>query len=412
MTGDWKIHYPFTLGFEFAGIVESFLMKDAEPTIAVGDNVCGVTSIDSRHGAFAEYILYPIDQLCRIPRGVSMKEAAGIGVAGLTAFQLLFTSVTITSKSKILILGATSVVGSLAIQLAKITGSWVSTTCNARSMKYVMQFGADEVMNDEEHEWAHPDKLTEFDVVIDARAEQDCYSQALERSIIYKDSVLAINATRVLDTQVDDPKSILLLSGLHPFTYNHIQLNHLLNLLAHGKLRIPIDRQFPFSEEGVRSLILYQQRKSFLGKNLLLFDYLATYHGSCSCGGITFEVVGRPQASLICHCSPCQKLLSGFFSSFCLYPCIDITKGQELIISYGSPLSLSRSHFFCRVCGSCLYMKHPGTDMMAILMFAFDDLPFCPTAHVNYSQRRLSIYDELPKSSEWLDQSQIVDRSN
>jgi hypothetical protein len=182
------------------------------------------------------------------------------------------------------------------------------------------------------------------------------------------------------------------------------QHQHLLHLLSTGKLTIPMDQVFSFSDEGIRALLRYQQRRKSLGKNLVLFGELSTYHGGCSCGGVTFKVSGRPEASLICHCQGCQQLLSGLFASFALYPRVTITRGQDLLVSYG--LASNRCHFFCRVCGKCLYFRHPGTESFAVLMMTLEDFPFRPSSHIHYDQRRYSFPDQLPKCNGWLERKE------
>jgi NADPH:quinone reductase-like Zn-dependent oxidoreductase len=407
--------YPFSLGCEFAGVVEALHTSDGNSSFSVGDNVCGV-SLDLSHddtkfshtGSFAEYILFPLAQLVHIPQPLSLKEAAAIGIAGLTAFQLLFDCAKISANSNILILGGSSSIGSLSIQLAKLTGARVSATCSGRAMKYTRQFGADQLIDYQSLSWDNIDNLKGLDAVIDTVGEPDAFSRARQHSVISATGVFVSVASfdAGFNASGHPPLSF---ASFYRFRSDPFQHAQLLNLLATGKLRVCIDREFCFSEEGVRALIRYQQRGASLGKNLLLFDALATYHGSCACGGVTFQVAGRPEASLVCHCLECQRLVSGLFAAFFLYDRVTLTCGEDFLTSCGSARG-SRCHYFCRVCGTCLYLRHPGTSSHAILMTSLGDMPFRPLAHVHYQSRRQRIADSLPKYSGWMDQIETENR--
>lgn len=77
--GSVPIHVD-VLGFDFAGVV----VNDAGPWKA-GDRVVGYAPSG---GAFAEYIAVPALSLVRAPSTGSSEQAAALGVAGLTAYQV------------------------------------------------------------------------------------------------------------------------------------------------------------------------------------------------------------------------------------------------------------------------------------------------------------------------------------
>lgn len=417
MSGDFPFlsgstESPLTLGYEFSGVVDALDLEDIDSPLCLGDKVCGISwdlepfsecqRVSPIGGAFAEYILFAIPKLCLVPGGVSMKEAAAVGIVGLTASQLLKDCGALSSHSRLLILGGSSAVGSVAIQLAKLTGAWVATTASSRSLQYVSQFGPDLVVNYNECSWDQLDDLKNLDAVIDTIGEPDAFYRSVSHKVVGGSGVFSSTVVPSPYPSPDDLHQMIQCK----FKNDKDQYQHLLQLLTNRKLKIPIDQAFSFSDEGVRTLIRYQQRKKSLGKNLILFGELATYHGSCSCGGVTFKVSGRPEASLICHCRGCQQLLAGLFASLALYPRISITSGHDLLVSYGSPLALNRCHFFCRVCGKCLYLRHPNTESFAVLMMALEDFPFHPSSHIHYDQRKCSFSDQLPKYSGWLERKE------
>ncbi|WP_298384492.1 zinc-binding alcohol dehydrogenase family protein [Ferrimicrobium sp.] len=76
----------------------------------------------SRPGALAELVAVLEESLVVVPDGVEDAFAAGIGVAGLAAWGSL-RAARLQAGERVLILGATGMVGRLSIQLAKILGA-------------------------------------------------------------------------------------------------------------------------------------------------------------------------------------------------------------------------------------------------------------------------------------------------
>lgn len=78
------IHTPATPGMDFCGrVVQATRTVDE---FAIGDLVFG--RIDAQqHGTCAEYVAVPTKACARVPEGVSVDEAAAIGVAGMTAYR-------------------------------------------------------------------------------------------------------------------------------------------------------------------------------------------------------------------------------------------------------------------------------------------------------------------------------------
>lgn len=77
---------------------------------------------ESHGGAFAEFLALPSYKLSVIPPDVSDEAAAAIALVGATAYQALFHLFKLPTNSKILILGGSSAVGAIAIQMAKNNG--------------------------------------------------------------------------------------------------------------------------------------------------------------------------------------------------------------------------------------------------------------------------------------------------
>ncbi|HSX37985.1 MAG TPA: NADP-dependent oxidoreductase [Chlamydiales bacterium] len=161
--------FPLILGWEAAGIVH-FVGKNVA-SFKTGDKVyvyCRKPIL--QWGSWAEYLTVPAEHAALIPTNLTMAQAAGIPLAGLTAWQALFDKANLQPGEWILIHGGGGGVGSFAIQWAKLHGASVITTASASKFDYVRQLGADEIIDYQKHSFVDQIKrshLTGIDVVFD-----------------------------------------------------------------------------------------------------------------------------------------------------------------------------------------------------------------------------------------------------
>merc|ERR1719464_271 len=104
-------------------------------------------SIQLVGGGLAEYSIVPSNKLSRKPTNVSHEEAASVALVGLTARQAL-DALSVKEGTKLLILGGSGAVGTIATQLAKNRGAWVATTCSSRTKDYVGRMGKPDMIVD------------------------------------------------------------------------------------------------------------------------------------------------------------------------------------------------------------------------------------------------------------------------
>jgi NADPH:quinone reductase-like Zn-dependent oxidoreductase len=125
------VGWPITPGFDIAGTIERVGTGDAlsnddnvnVPTFNVGDKVFGCTLF----GAYSNRVLVPSIQLRKIPKGLSVEEAATLPAVALTALHALslagyFPTATNFANKSILIHSAAGGVGSMLVQMSKILG--------------------------------------------------------------------------------------------------------------------------------------------------------------------------------------------------------------------------------------------------------------------------------------------------
>ncbi len=151
---DWKlvrggldalmdVRFPATPGWDVAGVVEQVGI-DA-PEFAVGDEVVAYARKDYVHGGtYAELVNVPVRTAARKPPSMSWDEAAGLPLAGLTAFQVL-TRLGVSEGDTVLVHGAAGGVGSLGVQIAVASGARVIGTASAANRDRLRALGAEPV---------------------------------------------------------------------------------------------------------------------------------------------------------------------------------------------------------------------------------------------------------------------------
>ncbi|WP_432036194.1 NADP-dependent oxidoreductase [Streptomyces cucumeris] len=136
--------FPVIPGWDVAGVVER--PGPAVTEFRPGDEVIGYVREDFlSRGTFAEYVAAPLRTLARKPRNLSFAQAAGIPLAGLTAYQALTGALRVTEGDTVLVHAAAGGVGSMAVQLARHMGARVIGTASERNHDYLRALGAEPV---------------------------------------------------------------------------------------------------------------------------------------------------------------------------------------------------------------------------------------------------------------------------
>ena len=133
--------FPVVPGWDLAGVVERVGAGVVE--FQPGDEVIAYTHQDILHsGAYAELASVPVERLSRKPKNASWGEAAGLPLAGLTAYRTVIDTLRASQADIVLVLGASGSVGSLATQLAVASGATVMGSASAAHQTYVKSLGA------------------------------------------------------------------------------------------------------------------------------------------------------------------------------------------------------------------------------------------------------------------------------
>jgi NADPH2:quinone reductase len=99
-------------------------------------------------GAFAEYAIASEDQAIVLPEGADHGLAAALGIAGLTGWLAVEWRGHLREGERVLVLGATGVVGQVAVQAARILGAGriAAAGRDAAVLEGVRELGAHEVV--------------------------------------------------------------------------------------------------------------------------------------------------------------------------------------------------------------------------------------------------------------------------
>ncbi|CAL6342664.1 unnamed protein product [Bathycoccus prasinos] len=125
-------------------------------------------------------------------------------------------------------------------------------------------------------------------------------------------------------------------------------------------------------------------------------------NASCYCGKIKMEILGKPIAVSICHCTVCRRLSGGAFSLQSLHSQKYFTCAATENDLWSIQSSPNVTRYRCKECGSPVYAtlgkgKTYVVPRGALTNIAKDDESFKPTHHMHYKQRCIDIEDELPK---------------
>ncbi|MEU2425415.1 NADP-dependent oxidoreductase [Streptomyces sp. NPDC007851] len=136
--------FPVVTGWDVAGVV---VRPGAAVTeFAAGDEVIGYVREDFlSRGTFAEYVAAPVRTLARKPRNLGFEEAAGLPLAGLTAYQVLVHALEVKRGETVLVHAAAGGVGSLAVQIAAHLGARVIGTASEGNHAFVRGLGGEPV---------------------------------------------------------------------------------------------------------------------------------------------------------------------------------------------------------------------------------------------------------------------------
>ncbi|CAN7385530.1 NADP-dependent oxidoreductase [Acidovorax sp. LjRoot118] len=144
MQSVFPVALPYTLGTDFAGVVEA--VGPLASRFRLGDRVVGRLD-PTKGGALAQAALVPEQALCLLPASMAWEQAAALPTAAGTAWLALFGVGRLQAGQRVLVHAAAGGVGSFAVQLARQARAYVVATASARNQELVSGLGAHEVID-------------------------------------------------------------------------------------------------------------------------------------------------------------------------------------------------------------------------------------------------------------------------
>jgi NADPH:quinone reductase-like Zn-dependent oxidoreductase len=236
--------FPVTPGWDVAGVIEQ--AGAAVTGFRPGDEVLGFVRGKAMHyGTYAEKISAQPRQLVRKPKNLSWAQAAGLPVAGLTAYQAIVHSLTVTAEDTVLVHGAAGGVGHLAVQIATARGARVIGTGSRASQAFIESLGATPVQ--------YGDELVEQVLKIAPNGVNAVLDTA-GRGSLSTTSALAAPGARVASiTRSTTEHEGTIDVYLHP---DRDDLTRLVELAEEGKLTVHVERTFPLDQAAEAQQLL------------------------------------------------------------------------------------------------------------------------------------------------------------
>ncbi len=252
-----------TPGGDIAGRIVATGKKITE--FQAGDEVVGDLS-GCHWGAFGEYVTARPEYLARKPKKVSFEEAAAATQAGVVALQGLRDKGKISPGMHVLVHGASAGIGTLALQLAKNMGATVTALCGTGNQELVQSLGADSVIDYTKEDFSR--SKIKYDLIVAVAGDRSIFD--FRRALKPNGRYVVIGGTmnQIFQGLLLGPLLTLWdkLSGnrklgnlmAHP---DKNDLDFILEQVASKKLKVVIDRAYPF-EEISQALAYYQKRHS------------------------------------------------------------------------------------------------------------------------------------------------------
>ena len=233
---------PWIPGTEGTGTV------DGQPVLVRGGGL-GIT----RHGLFSTKVAAPSDAVVPLPAGTDAAVAAALGVVGLTAWNCVHIVGGCAPQDRVLVLGASGGVGSLVVQLAAAVGAtvWGQTTSHAKVSR-VEALGASRVVVSDADGLAAQTAELAPTLVVDGLGGS--FSRAAVE-VLEPGGRLVLFGVSAGD-EIVLPGRAFYRKGLSLLGYTGLRgdpgrqaalLGELLELVASGKLRVPVEL-VPLSE--------------------------------------------------------------------------------------------------------------------------------------------------------------------
>ncbi len=212
-------------------------------------------------GGFGQYAKLPEVNVLKIADNVSFNDAAAISMVGMTSWHMLVGRAQIKPGQTVLIMGGTSGVGMVGIQIAKLYNCNVIATAGSKDkMDACLKLGADSVVNHREADWSKKVREITNKQGVDIVFEHIGKSTFPQEVALLKTggTLVATGATTGYDATLDLRYLFFKGTNLLGSTQGtRAELNQVLYWVSEGKIKPLVDEALPFSRmmEGHQRMI-------------------------------------------------------------------------------------------------------------------------------------------------------------
>jgi NADPH:quinone reductase-like Zn-dependent oxidoreductase len=267
--GNYKneLELPVITGHDVSGeIVE---LGAGVENFKIGDEVYYTPEIFKGQGSYAQYHCAHESIIGLKPKNISHLEAATLPLAAGTAWEMLVTRAQLKINQSILIHGGAGGVGIPTIQIAKAMGAIVFTTARKVHHKFLIELGADYVIDYENENYITAIKqLTNnkgVDVIIDTIGGNTLSDSG---------KILSQLGQVVTLVDIEKPQNLIEAWGKNA-TYHFVftrqnrnKMDELTKLVENNKLKPILNKVFPLAEIGKAHSLLETKvgNENFYGK--------------------------------------------------------------------------------------------------------------------------------------------------
>jgi NADPH:quinone reductase len=235
--------FPLVLGAAGSGTVAA--VGSRVRRFRMGEPVYSYVWGNAKGGFYAEYVVVPAEDAAAVPRGLDLKDAGAVPVAGITALQGVDDALHVKKGERVIIYGASGGLGVFAVQFAKRRGARVLATASGPDgVALARKLGADAAVDGRNGDIA--------------RAAQEFAPEGV-------DAILALAGGDALERCIDALRKggrVAYPNGIEPEpkhrrgiktkpydgTPGREELEHLGRAVEAARLQVPIAAEFPLAD--------------------------------------------------------------------------------------------------------------------------------------------------------------------
>jgi NADPH:quinone reductase-like Zn-dependent oxidoreductase len=289
----YPVTLPHVLGADVSGVISSIgkgvkgFKKGQRVVVAPGiscfqcakckagrDNICENYSIlgAKRWGGYAEYVSVPAGNVSPIPASLSFETAAAFPLTFVTAWHMMVDQGAVKKGQHVLVIGASSGIGSVAIQIAKLHGAQVMATATTdEKLQRARSLGADAVVNSTKESIAHMARAWTQKRGVDLAIEHvgpATWDQSLG-SLTPGGTLVTCGSTTGPEVKIDLRYVFSRELAIHGNKMGtRADFKKVLSLVIAKKLKPVIAKTFPLSE--ARAALEYMDQRQHFGKIVLI----------------------------------------------------------------------------------------------------------------------------------------------